>query len=112
MAVVVVHPISDVDISAAKQYGDIQYINKQYIYGDMLDGENRPPVEFTKAIKEAVLEFNPEEDYLLIAGDHLQLIMAAFYIGGRCNSFRALRYDRQAAGYLEVLITSSALTLP
>ena len=100
MSVFVVHPINDkgVDISAAKVYGELSFINPRYIYIDELsDGDL--PTDYRSKMMKVVDQWDPEEDYLLIAGDHLQIIAMSALLAARWGVFMALRYDRQAKGY-------------
>jgi hypothetical protein len=49
-------------------------------------------------------KFDIEADFLLIAGDHLQLIAMSALLSERWGAFRVLRFDRQAQGYVVVNI--------
>lgn len=100
MTVFVVHPINDkgVNIQGATAYGPLKFINARYIYIDELsDGDI--PVEFRNKMLKAVDGFEPDHDYLLIAGDHLQLIAMSALLYERWGNFMVLRYDRKAEGY-------------
>lgn len=102
MTVWVVHPVKE-DLSAALQYGDIQYINGRYVNADELQADGRLPQGFLDNMRRVAEEFKPHKDYLLIAGDHLQLIqMAATLTGIWGRGWHVLRYDRQAKGYYPV----------
>lgn len=103
--VYVVHP-TDNNISAASQYGPVCYITHRYVYGDEIDAANLMPIDFVQRLEKAAEEFNPEEDYFCLVGDHLQIVAFTAMLAARYDSFRVLRYDREAAGYLEVLIQS------
>lgn len=95
------------DITPAMQYGDIRYVNFRYIYGDEIDNE-RLPDEPVQGMRENVERFNPEVDYLLILGDHLQLVQFTAMLATAYGQFRVLRYDREARGYFPVVIDGSA----
>lgn len=84
-------------------YGDLSYINHRYVYMDELDGDC-----FPEAVKQSINRFadafDPDRDYLLIAGDHLQLVAASAALGARYSSFKVLRWDRYANGYVPVKV--------
>lgn len=104
MTVLVAHELSDkVDISSALTYGDVKYVNHRYIYADELDGD-RPPRGFKENVDLAADGFQPKKDYLLIAGDHLQLVMISAALSERYTGFYVLRYEREAKGYIPVMI--------
>lgn len=104
MTVFVVNMITD-DVSRAQAFGDLKYVNIRYVYGDELDGDQLPAA-FLIDIARHVELFDPERDYLLIAGDHLQLVQMAALLGKKFKRFRVLRWDRQAKGYIPVTITA------
>ena len=104
MTVFVAHELSDkVDISGALTYGDVKYINHRYIYADELLGDS-PPKGFKENVALAADGFDPKKDYLLIAGDHLQLVMLSAALAERYTGFYVLRYEREAKGYIPVKI--------
>ena len=105
MSVFVVHPINDksVDISAALQFGEPYYVGARYVYPDELE-DDCLPVAVLQRILKATDRFDVESDYLLIAGDHLQLVAMSASLAERWGRFRVLRYDRQAKGYIVVNI--------
>ena len=92
-----------IDLASAVSYGDLYYINHRYVFIDELNG-NSPPSGFQKNIDEAADRFQPRKDYLLIAGDHLQIVMMTAALAIRYDSFFVLRYDREARGYMPILI--------
>lgn len=108
--VFVVNPTND-DVSAAKKFGDLYHINHRYIFPDDLDpqqtGVKMVPKSFIHNMREAVRGFNPACDYLLIVGDHLQLIafvaqlVAEYYT---MSGFAVLRYDRETGEYIPVWV--------
>lgn len=106
MTVWVVHPINDksVDISGASVYGGFKFINSRYVYIDELSDQGDIPDTVTDRMLKAVEEFEYEFDFLLIAGDHLQLMAMSAYLAERWGRFKVLRYDRQARGYASVTI--------
>lgn len=103
MTVWAVHTIKDLDISSANAYGDIRFINNRYIYADELVDDDIPD-EFGDRIEKAAEDYDPKSDYVLIAGDHLQLVALVAAVASRCPRLRVLRYDREAKGYLAVNI--------
>lgn len=104
--VLAVHPTRD-DVSTAQRWGVVRYVTSGYVYGDELADDGAVPVAVVRALEVAAHEFDPRRDYLLICGDHLQLVTLSAMLGRRYGSFRALRYDRVATGYLEVLIETA-----
>lgn len=130
MAVYVVHPVSD-DISRALKFGELRYINKRYVYGDELEQVRHTPqagvldfdptiripesvtyhynwtvpFEMQRKLVDAARVFNAETDYLLIAGDHLQLlVMTAALARVYHRGFMVLRYDRKISDYIPVRV--------
>ena len=104
MAVYVTHELSPkIDISSAAVYGDLTYINHRYIYADELK-DDKPPKGFSDNIQRMAFDFMPKKDYLLIAGDNLQLVMAVAALSEAHEGFFVLRFEREANGYLPVKI--------
>jgi hypothetical protein len=95
-------------MAPALSYGPIRYVYTRYVYPDDLEelGETpeafSPPQDINRLYMHAAFEFKPAADHLLIAGDHLQLLMFAGHLTTLWGQFRVLRYDRQAEGYLPV----------
>ncbi len=110
MTVFVGHEVRD-DISPALKFGELRYINRFYIHGDELErsqlgDDNVIPTGYRLNIERAVADFRPETDYLLIAGDHLQLLAMTALLAGYFDWFRVLRYDRQLNDYIPVRLSS------
>ena len=104
MTVYAVNIPKGVDISPALQFGEIKHINVRYVYGDEIENQ-RLPKEVEERMRIAAENFNPDRDYLLIAGDHLQLLaFVAFLVRENDELIRVLRWDKKAEGYLQVLI--------
>ena len=103
MSVIAVHPITEKDLSAALIYGEIEYVNHRYVFADELDGDDVPKAFLSKMLK-VVDQFDPDHDYLLIAGDHVQLLYMSALLADRWGAFKVLRYDRKAGGYIVVQI--------
>lgn len=116
MTVWVVHEVRD-DLSPAASFGQLRYINHRYINGDELEQSGSDwtltlPAAFDRHIRDAALEFKASTDYLLIAGDHLQLLafMAALLVWN--NSVCVLRYDRRLNEYIPIWVHSSIVPAP
>lgn len=104
MTVWVVHPVKE-DLSAAKQYGEIRYITGGYVHQDeLVDG--LLPLAMRERFLDMSLVFNRDTDYLLIVGDHLQIVQATVFLAVRFSgrTFKVLRYDREAKGYYPVSV--------
>ncbi len=114
MTVFVGHEVRD-DISPALKFGELRYINRFYIHGDELErsqlgDDNVIPTGYRLNIERAVADFRPETDYLLIAGDHLQLLAMTALLAGYFDWFRVLRYDRQLNDYIPVRLSSGIVS--
>lgn len=104
MTVWVVHPVKD-DLSAALCYGDIRYVNSRYVTADELTADGQIPNGLRSSLFRAARDFG-DDDYLLLVGDHLQLVQFASMLSAEVGEFSVLRYDRQAKGYFAVKITT------
>lgn len=106
MTVWAVNKSQEHDTSSALQYGDIRHISPRYVYGDEIEG-GLMPQEVRQALVAAAAQFNPHKDYVLITGDHLQLLQFVALIADfhRGRQFQVLRYDKKAKGYIPVCIT-------
>lgn len=98
-----VHRVKE-DVSPAEAYGSVRYVNSRYVYPDETVN-NRIPANVQTKLEKAVDEFDPDHDYVLIAGDHLQLIAFAALLANRWGDFKVLRFDREAGGYYPLTIT-------
>lgn len=109
MTVYAVHPVHD-DISPARAFGDIAYINQHYVHGDELlrseDDFNLIPTSHNTNMRRMADSFSPGVDCLLIAGDHLQLLAVTALLAVRFGSFDVLRYDRKLGEYIPVRLHS------
>lgn len=99
--VLVVHKVQD-DLTPAENFGQLIFVNSRYVYGDEIEDEL--PKQFRDRLVEAVRGFRPDDDYLLIVGDHLQVVTMSALLARAYKRFRVLRYDRQLKGYFPVLI--------
>lgn len=113
MTVWVPHEINTrtVDLSAATKFGQLKFVNRTYIYGDKLIRDpflpgNTLPVGFALGMNKAVMEFDPLQDYLMMAGDHLQLLALTAMLTHEYLSFQVLRYDRTIQDYIPVWLHS------
>lgn len=104
MTVWAVHRVRELDISQASTYGEVEYINGRYVYADEIQNTLLPDKVQSK-LEWAADKFNAGHDFMLIAGDHLQLVSLAALLADRWGSFRVLRYDREAGGYFPVTIS-------
>lgn len=115
MTVFVVHGVRD-DISPARKFGDLRLVNQAYIHGDELlrtdDDYNMIPTGHNINIRHAVDDFKPDVDFLLIAGDHLQLLAMTARLAAAHGSFDVLRYDRQLNDYIPVRLHSGLVPPP
>jgi hypothetical protein len=105
--VYLVHQIHN-DISSAMRWGEIKYINLRYFYADELRGEEIPTT-FLDNLKRCADQFNPDTDFLLVAGDHAQLIAFSSLLAVRHPFFRILRFDRIASAYFPIRVPGAAL---
>lgn len=103
MTVYAAHELPKIDVTGAAVYGDIHYVNHRYIYADELNGD-KPPKGFDENIRRAMGGFIPRKDYLLIAGDHLQIVMLVNALSEMQSGFYVLRFDREAKGYIPIMI--------
>lgn len=94
------------DISSALRFDpQIRYVNHRYVNGDEIESE-RLPGEFAANLVRAADEFDPDHDYLLMAGDHLQQLAFSAMLSIRYEAFRVLRWDRREQAYFPVRIQS------
>lgn len=114
MTVFVVHGVRD-DISPARKFGPLLLVNHAYIHGDELEREgddNVVPSWCIARINTAASMFDPVNDFLLIAGDHLQLLAMTAILTVRFGTFMVLRYDRQLNDYIPVRLHSGLVPSP
>ncbi len=99
----VMHP-ARIDLSSAGRYGRFEYVNDHYVYADQIRPDGSLPAEQKKNMEEAAEDFDPAIDYLLIAGDHLQIVAMAALLGKRWGTFKVLRYSNSSQTYFEAKI--------
>lgn len=102
----VMHP-ARIDLSSAGRFGSFEYVNDHYVYADQIRPDGSLPAEQQKRLVEAADDFNPATDYLLIAGDHLQIVAFAALLGKRWGTFRVLRYSNSSQTYFEAKIEAT-----
>lgn len=116
MTVYVAHDIKD-DVTPARKFGELRYVNRYYIHGDELEAcyaatkDEGPvawqiPTGYRLNMERAIAKFDMEQDYLLIAGDHLQLLALTAMLAAQFESFSVLRWDRQLREYIPVRLHS------
>lgn len=98
--VYLVCPLStpDVDMKPIEAYGKLEIINSRFIYSDEIEDEFLPNA-FQDKIYDAVNNFKPNDDYIVLGGDHVQFVLFAAALGAAYGRFKILRWDRQARGY-------------
>lgn len=96
---------TDNDLSPSLAFGDPYYVNQRYIYGDEIKLEDDTiPDSFRRNMRAAADLFDPDRDYLLIVGDHLQLVVFSAMLSARYHYFNVLRYDRIRRSYFLVRV--------
>lgn len=103
MTVYVAQGTDNDKIADARRFGDLEFVNFSYVYADQVEDELLPPT-YVYHMRKAAERFNPDEDYLLIFGDHLQLIAFTAELARRYTHFRVLRWDRVNNLYFPVLM--------
>lgn len=100
------HPFRNdrINVKDAERFGVIKYVNEAFVYTDDLDIEHRIPQLMNDRLWDAVTQFNYEQDYLLIAGDYLQIVVIAGMLGSVMPYFYALRWDQGAKRYIPVKV--------
>lgn len=111
MTVYAVNPTRD-DISSAYSYGPVKFINPRYIYGDEIEDSGLLPERFRKAMHASANQFDPDRDYLLIVGDHLQFLAFAAMLANRHPYFMVLRYDRNERAYIPIRVEGTRSETP
>lgn len=83
------------------EYGSIYSITTRYVYGDEIE-DGKLPFELQSAIETAARNFDPDHDYVLIGGDYVQLVAFIVALTRWHTKFQALRWDKNAEGFLPV----------
>ena len=103
MAVLAPHPVKNIDLAPAKEWGRLVFANPgRYVFADELGPDDTIPNGVAESLRLAASRFDPRTDFLLLVGDHVQLTFLACLISGMHGEFRVLRYDRIAKGYFAV----------
>lgn len=102
--VYVVTPMQSQDLSPLRNFGKLRFVNHKFAYADELNRDLSLPEALWSPLDLAAQEFDPERDYVAIAGDHLQVVQLVALIAQRGEPFKVLRWDRQAGGYFPVLV--------
>src|SRR6266853_4943858 len=109
----VVHPCdnTNTDITPALNWGHFKFINAGYanpsdVINDVLSQQ------IMENLIAAAQDFNPTKDFLLLAGDHLQLMQMSFLLAEQNKPYMVLRWDRHANGYYPVHMTFSRIPYP
>ncbi len=103
MAVLAPHPVKNVDLAPAREWGRLVFANVgNYVFADELGPECAVPADVENSLRLAAAKFDPDQDYLLLVGDHVQVTILACLISTLHGKFRMLRYDRIAKGYFAV----------
>jgi len=106
-----VHPCDNTDIGPASNWGNLRFINSGYANpSDVIN--NGLSQEIMENLIAAAQDFNPAKDFLLIAGDHLQLMQMSFLLAERNKPYTVLRWDRHANGYYPVHMVFSRTPYP
>lgn len=115
MTVYVVHELTNAslrdNLAPAMKFGELRYINRYYIHGDELIADPHIndwsiPPGYRANMERVASVFDPNHDYLLIAGDHLQLLAMTALLASWFDSFLVLRYDRRISEYIPVRLHS------
>ncbi len=137
MTVFIVHELDNKalrdNLEPARKFGEFRYVNRYYIHGDELEVssyiiphaalidipefvEHRRdytiPMLYYTNMRLAAEAFDPAVDFLLIVGDHLQIIALSAILAARYESFMVLRYDRKISDYVPVRLHSGLRTEP
>lgn len=109
MTVFAVHPLNKVGINIqdAERFGRIEYVNQRYVYGDEITNEHQLPPEFQQSLERVAHRFSPSSDYLLMAGDQLQIMALCAMLGNywcKEGGFSVLRWSNDAQAYMPVRI--------
>lgn len=100
-----IHPVPDLNINDAKRFGELRCVAPEgrYLFGDQVDDLAIP--DFMRQELQACAEvFDPDNDFLLLAGDHAQLIILGAMLTARHGKFTMLRFDRLQRGYFPIKV--------
>ena len=97
--VFVTHTTGRIVFDPAARFGRIVHMFPLQIYPDLFD--TRVPMAIGR-LKQVLVDFNPERDYLLPSGDPLLTLLAGMILGERHPRITLLHWDRQAERYFPV----------
>lgn len=97
----IVHPLT-LDLLPAQRWGQIRFINSGYLEASFLAEHGKLPKDPAERILGAATEFDKLTDYVLFAGDHVQLMQFCFFLAEQGKEFQMLRWDRESEGYYPV----------
>ena len=106
----VVHPVS-LDLGSARNWGTLRYVNDDFTYPDEVTNMGLPAAVAERLVG-AAREFSELFDYLLLVGDHLQLMQLGLLLAEQHKSYYVLRWDRIAQGYYQVKMNFSTYPHP
>jgi len=100
-----IHPVANINITDARRFGTICYVSPQgdYLFGDEVEDLAIPEFK-RREMQFCVDEWNPDNDFLLLAGDHAQLIILGAMLAKRYSRFYMLRFDRNTRGYFPLRV--------
>lgn len=102
---VVNRAIRENNISDLNRYGDVKFVNYKYVYPDEITNDGKLPGEHLQNITNCVDQFRPDQDYLAIIGDHLQLMAMTALLATKFEKFKVLRFDRVEKQYYSVYLS-------
>jgi hypothetical protein len=89
--------IPTIDVSPASQLGELKVL--------LPSGFNYPTAdEVVPQLKNALRDFDPDNDYLLSVGDPLVIAAASALIAYEHDYFRLLKWDRQQRRYIPIMV--------
>jgi len=100
-----IHPVPNIDVADAKRFGSINYVSPkgEYLFGDEVEDLAIPEFKRREMLA-CVGDWDPNNDFLLLAGDHAQLIILGAMLARRYSYFYMLRYDRQTRSYFPLRV--------
>lgn len=87
--------------SVARVCSDYRVIHHGQIFSDTNDDKIRKMVELAE---DALAEFDPTQDILLLGGDPISIAVCCAYLGSNYEDFPVGKYDRELGGYYFVRI--------
>lgn len=86
------------NLEGAYRYGEIRIIHKTDMFPDEVDDKLK---SFIQATHDALLDFDPINDYICLSGSPFHIAMCMLELGRMFPNtrIRTLRYDRMERGY-------------